>query len=56
MSAGYCIHCREPLAVINYSLGDMWMHVTPGASFPTERKGTAWRYCRLSVATPKEGA
>lgn len=48
-----CLHCNQQVRRINYALGPEWMHVEPGASFPTERKGTAWRYCRKSVATPR---
>lgn len=48
-----CVNCSQPIQAINYVLGEQWMHVDhPYAAFPTERKGTAWRYCKLSVAQP----
>jgi hypothetical protein len=50
-----CLHCNEPIRLVNYALGSEWMHVDPSASFPTTHKGTAWRYCRALVATPKGG-
>ena len=47
-----CVHCRAPITTINYALGPEVMHYDPAASWPTEHKGTAWRYCRLTTATP----
>lgn len=48
-----CRHCGQPVQQINYSFGGKtWMHVEPNASFPTERKGTAWRYCKTQIAEP----
>lgn len=47
-----CLNCNQPIRLINYALGEQWMHVDPAASFPTERKGTAWRHCRIAVAEP----
>lgn len=47
-----CRYCGVRIAVINYALGPEWMHVTEGASFPTEHKGTAWRYCKITAALP----
>ena len=48
-----CMNCGYPIEKITYALGPAWMHVQPGASFPTVHKGTAWRYCRTRlVATP----
>lgn len=49
-----CLNCNQPIRLINYALGQQWMHVDPDASFPTERKGTAWRHCRDQIATPSE--
>lgn len=51
-----CVHCRAPITTIRYALGDEVMHFDPAASFPTEHKGTAWRYCRLQMATYPSGA
>lgn len=52
MAEDRCLNCNAVIRKINYALGEKWMHVDPAASFPTERKGTAWRTCRLSVAEP----
>jgi hypothetical protein len=49
-----CLNCNEVVRVINYALGEQLMHVDPRASFPTERKGTAWHHCRQRVATTTE--
>lgn len=49
-----CANCGKPVELINYAMGPEWMHIAEGASFPTERKGTAWRYCRTTVAAPAE--
>ncbi|HET7326977.1 MAG TPA: hypothetical protein VFJ14_06775 [Nocardioidaceae bacterium] len=50
----HCRHCHEPIQRITYALGAQWMHIQAGASFPTEHKGTAWRYCKRTVAAPEE--
>lgn len=47
-----CKRCKHPIRIINYLLGPTWMHIDLRASFPTERKGTAWRYCKIHVAEP----
>lgn len=47
-----CLNCGDVIRRINYALGPQWMHVDPAASFPTERKGSAWRHCRRQVAEP----
>ena len=48
-----CLNCNGIIRLIEYALGSRWMHVQPGASFPTEAKGTAWRHCKTpDVATP----
>lgn len=49
-----CLFCGQTVARINYAMGPEWMHIDPAASFPTQHKGTAWRYCRAQIATPKE--
>lgn len=46
-----CETCRAPIKIINYALGPELMHYDPAASFPTESKGSAWRYCRTTLAT-----
>lgn len=53
MSEETCLTCGERIRRINYALGPEWMHVDPSASFPTAAKGTAWRYCRRTVAQPR---
>lgn len=53
MSEERCLTCNEPIRHINYALGPEWVHVDPNASFPTAAKGTAWRYCRRTVAQPR---
>lgn len=45
-----CVNCGAKVVTINYALGPELMHVSPGVSFATERKGTAWRYCQVTVA------
>lgn len=50
MSDDRCLNCNAPVRVINYAMGPLLMHIDPHASFPTERKGTAWRYCKRQVA------
>lgn len=52
MGDALCVNCGHTIRLINYALGEKWMHVKPRASFPTERKGSAWWYCRQVVATP----
>ncbi len=49
-----CKHCGKEIELINYALGEEWMHVVTQASFPTVGKGTLWRHCKRSVAEPKE--
>jgi hypothetical protein len=45
-----CVHCGQQVKVINYALGPEAMHVDPHASWQSEQRGTAWRYCRLQRA------
>ena len=52
MADDRCLNCNGTIRLINYALGKRWMHVDPDASFPTEQRGTAWRFCRATVATP----
>jgi hypothetical protein len=47
-----CLNCNATIRLINYALGETWMHVEPAAGFPSEHKGTAWRHCKSVVATP----
>lgn len=54
MSEQVCVNCGAPVRVINYALGPEVMHVEPHASWQSERRGTAWRYCRLQVASLEE--
>lgn len=48
-----CKHCHHVIRKIVYALGEKWMHVDVNASFPTERKGTAWEYCKMVRAEPE---
>ena len=49
MADDRCLNCNATIRLVNYSLGKRWMHVDPDASFPTEQRGTAWRFCRATV-------
>lgn len=51
-----CVNCGAPIHVTNYALGPEWEHYDPRAGFPTRHKGTAWRNCKTSVATPPAAA
>lgn len=46
-----CVHCGAAVRTINYAMGPEVMHVDRHASFPTQHQGTAWRYCRMTVAS-----
>jgi len=52
MSDQRCLHCGEPIRLINYAMGPEWLHVNPDAGFPTTHKGSAWKHCKRQVATP----
>jgi hypothetical protein len=54
--ADRCVNCRRQVRKISFALGETWMHVDPNDSFPTESRGTAWRHCKLRVATPPADA
>lgn len=54
MAENICLHCMLPIREINFALGPKWMHIDPNASFPTEKKGTAWEYCRRTRAEPRQ--
>lgn len=49
-----CKHCRSEIREINFGFGPEWMHVKPKVSFPTERNGGAWLYCKGQVAEPED--
>lgn len=48
-----CKHCGVEIVEMNYLSGKEWNHVNPNAGFPSKSKGSAWRYCKISVAEPK---
>lgn len=41
-----CAHCRAPVHITRYALGEEVEHFDPAASWPSRQKGTAWRECR----------
>lgn len=45
-----CAHCGEPVRMFNFALGPKLLHYTPGASFPSTQRGTAWEFCKLQAA------
>jgi hypothetical protein len=54
MSYTRCKHCKDVIVEVNFMLGKEWMHVNPNASFPTQQKGTMWRYCQIEIAEPED--
>lgn len=49
-----CKNCGEPVMKVNYAFGPEWAHFLVGSSFPTERRGNAWRWCRTTLAEVEE--
>ena len=45
-----CKNCGAEVRVINYALGPELLHVDPHASWQSKERGTAWKYCKLSIA------
>lgn len=47
---GICKYCGWRIVLVNFALGEQWMHQARGAAFQDDMHQS----CRMTVATPRE--
>lgn len=51
MSESTCAHCGDRVVLVNFSMGERWMHQPAGASFQDGQ----YEFCKVTVAEPVSG-